>query len=1185
MKKSVTLLLVLFMCHFFSLHAEEYALNGSSKLIVEGTVGTIVVNSPGDINATNYYYPTDLGNGDLSKITKLIIKGEINSSDASKLTQDPLSKNNIAYLDLSQTSGAMISDVNGPWKTIVFPSGTDISSINFSNPWQATHFIVAGTPLKVYVRNNSTEYLNDEYVKNATSLYIYDLSTKNEINDENTQRLMDQGKSVNGVTPGVTYKDLTINASTENVAETINNFVSDEQKIDALTVTGNLSDLSVLNGVEAKSVDLSGLTNTDITGLKLPTTDGEIKLPFGVTYYNGKVTISGSTTMEQLKQALSVLKDNGKTFTSVPLPNGGTIENGKITGVATSEVANVIGALKDVVSITGVDFQSGSTFSNGILTVAAADDSTDGLKALADALKDLNITTVTLPDKSTWKSDKTLTVKTDDTAEQDAIKAKLTNAGFEVNEVIVSTVSGQYVTEARGVVTFTMPEGQNWNNVRDNLTQEEKDALKGATNLKLVGKFVNDPDFLNLKSSCTPASLDLTDAIIEQGTVSYTYYYLDLEDKNKRYPLTQEGDKWYYTNKDGNNVYVDDKDVRIYTASVSGGQKMPDEWKKTLTSISLPTNSNYNVVGADFCNGFTNLSEVIIPDNITVIGNNAFHSAQNLKNVTLPPHLIALCENAFYKTGLTEVSIPGSVEIISKMAFTECEQVTKLVFEESDPDHHMIVKYYGFFNLEKLRDIYIQTSALIDCENDAFDFRITWGQGDGKRDMCTLHFKADVADHYANLKHPLTKEIAKDAGKFHKWLESHYAFASNPGANGWWEFVNNGTIGDNEQDAVKGAKFLRTYSDYHYDRIVPQGVKAYIVTGLEGNANEGFKLKLKSLFVIPKRTGVILYGVANSKDENGEPILSMSLCEIANSVPLRRDYWNYLAGDDAEDMKNYLWPTCVTLDPEGYVEEPYSYYNLDKDGNVVTKESGEYDIQIKIRKVLKEATEPSHVKPYDQQTKYATPDGAMEGYDATSLNGFYRNFYMSRYGSTESGKKYKKANGDKIESNFVGFFRAKSSNIKPNMAYLRLEKEEYTDANGGEVIITPDRETFKYDGTSYDMESYQAEYSKEDGKPILPSKSGYWVKGGDPDTQWDIDTNWGDRTKITNKTSGAKFVAVRFSGEPEIIEEEDGTATMIIPASMIEQEEADVYYNLQGMKVANPQKGIYIKNGKKIVIK
>ena len=31
--------------------------------------------------------------------------------------------------------------------------------------------------------------------------------------------------------------------------------------------------------------------------------------------------------------------------------------------------------------------------------------------------------------------------------------------------------------------------------------------------------------------------------------------------------------------------------------------------------------------------------------------------------------------------------------------------------------------------------------------------------------------------------------------------------------------------------------------------------------------------------------------------------------------------------------------------------------------------------------------------------------------------------------------------------------------------------------------------------------------------------------------------------------------------------------------------EKDVYYNLQGVRVANPGKGIYIKNGKKVLVK
>ncbi len=88
--------------------------------------------------------------------------------------------------------------------------------------------------------------------------------------------------------------------------------------------------------------------------------------------------------------------------------------------------------------------------------------------------------------------------------------------------------------------------------------------------------------------------------------------------------------------------------------------------------------------------------------------------------------------------------------------------------------------------------------------------------------------------------------------------------------------------------------------------------------------------------------------------------------------------------------------------------------------------------------------------------------------------------------------------------------------------------------------------------------------------------------------KWENNDNWGDRTKVTGKPEGqgnAKFMAVTFYGEPEIIDNGDGTATMIVPSSMIQKEESGVYYNLQGVKVANPTKGIYIKNGKKIVLK
>jgi hypothetical protein len=751
---------------------------------------------------------------------------------------------------------------------------------------------------------------------------------------------------------------------------------------------------------------------------------------------------------------------------------------------------------------------------------------------------------------------------------------------------------GNYVSIVDGVTVVTTTSTGQLNNLSDN----EKTALQGATSLKLVGYFSEDPDFLKLRDcGCKPVNVDLTGAHIAQGTVTYTYYYLDEDNHNVRYKLSQDNNGWYYTNNNGQRVGVNDADVRIYSASVSGGLKMPDGWKESLVTLSLPTDPNYNVLGADFCNGFKKLTTVTIPDNVTVISDKAFYETTALVNVTLPSNLIAICKWAFYKSALTSFSIPGSVEIVEYMALTECEQITTLVFEESAEDHHMLVKEYGIFNLANLQDIYINTTAMVDCENNAFDFRITWGQGDTTRDMCTLHFKPEVAAHYANLSHPLTPAIAKDAARFHNWLIDHYKQAGQAKGNGWWEFISNGTI-EEEEDGVKGTKFLRTYSDYNYDRIVPAGVKAYIVTGLTKNTDNEYCLNLRQLFVIPKRTGVILYGVSNSKDENNNDILSMSLCEIANGTPLRRDYWYQLQGTDATTMKNYLWPTCVTFDPdpedpEGcFVEEPYVEYTLDANGNVVKDEDGDYQLEYKTRKVLKEATSASSVEPYKQKTGFVTPNGAMTGYDATVLNGFYRNFYMSRYKTTNSGKKYGQNGGDLTNNDFVGFFRAKKSTIKPGMAYLLLKSNEYEDAEGGEVVINPDTESpFVYQNQTYNMKSYQVEYNKNNGTPQLPSQSGYWIEGTDvnPAMQWDLVANWGDRSRATapNQPNGAKFVAVDFSGEPEIIENEDGTATMILPSNMIEDVETGDYYTLQGVRVTKPTKGVYIKNGKKVVIK
>jgi len=59
----------------------------------------------------------------------------------------------------------------------------------------------------------------------------------------------------------------------------------------------------------------------------------------------------------------------------------------------------------------------------------------------------------------------------------------------------------------------------------------------------------------------------------------------------------------------------------------------------------------------------------------------------------------------------------------------------------------------------------------------------------------------------------------------------------------------------------------------------------------------------------------------------------------------------------------------------------------------------------------------------------------------------------------------------------------------------------------------------------------------------------------------------------------------KFSGEPIFEELDNGVATLIVPSSMVETVDTEGYYTLQGVKVNNPSKGVYIKNGKKVVLK
>ena len=455
-------------------------------------------------------------------------------------------------------------------------------------------------------------------------------------------------------------------------------------------------------------------------------------------------------------------------------------------------------------------------------------------------------------------------------------------------------------------------------------------------------------------------------------------------------------------------VYLDLRD-----ATLDANQQLGN-LKDNLVELYLPTNANYTRVPDNFAQGAQYLETVHFPVNILEIGANAFDGCKNITELTLPSNVQRIEEAAFKGLSITEIVIPGTVKELGK-AFWECNELTKVTFaehlgEDRKSDVDMKIEEQAFGNDRDVWDVYVESLGKLTCDQHAFEFDVTNAQTQNAR-LATLHFPESKIAEYVNLNHTLDIETSKNPGLLQAWLNAHRNAA---GENGWFEFVNSGP--SNPEEKKTGEKFLKTFSDYNYARLVPDGVRAYIVNNVEKNEDGHYVLGLKRLLVIPARTGVILYGNITGTSLAMTPVTMSGKITIngeetdltTDAMALVRENWANLHGEDIA-YKNYLVPTSTAKGAGVYVEP----YETDETGKVT-----------------------------------------------------FRNFGMGRFSKTESGKKYY-ANEGGITSDYEGFFRLKKSTIGEGKAYLRLAANEYDDPKGGEALVQKDEDFNKeYIGNS-----------------------------------------------------------------------------------------------------------------------
>ena len=856
----------------------------------------------GNGNTTNF--DKNALNGNFTSIKDVKVKGPIPSG-----FEQQLFSNSGYYfsacerVDFSEASGDIHTNFHNNVKGIVLPSDKSFSYVSSGG----NYIVIANrgdseaNAVKVWAKNDSNnDWASDPVVLDADYIKAYTDSGESTYVTGDVITNLRSSKWVNGEGTVFETEDFTYPSSEfegMSLSQALETHLA-TKKIGKCTISGELSDLTVLYGVKVQTVDLSGVTNTDLGGLVLPNVTNkteDILLPQGVTYNSGEVTsTSGQGNADQLKAELLALKNADEEISSVTFPDASTYangvltaqtnttefleaaigggldvskvvfpdgavwENGELTFTSTSEadMNDIVGALQSAgfvlnsvvlssgttwtggtVTLSGSDdiatmkdkfdaagletegviFTNGTKFENGKLTTVAADETgiNGTLKTRAEGIREVfgenSIKSLLMSDHTEWNNG---TVTVADGVDHTDL---LNNAGFTVSNTDTYDFAGTYVTEKNGVITLTIPTGKTFSDIKGLLSSEENAKLKNAISLKIVGT-TGDFTGSGLKDKLGNGlkTLDLSETIIPE------------------------------------------------TMNLTGL-----ECRTGLTTLTLPSGGYFTKIPESFCNGFTSLSSVNIPSQVTTIGKAAFQDCTSLSNIDWGDdcHVETIEESAFQRANISgDFVMPNSVRFIEAQAFDQNNNMKSLTFSEYSNIERIGAS--AFAQSEdtsgKLGDVYIkvQPAREIECAHGAFDKYHAAAQTRVGTVTTRLHYPREYYEYYvgtykSTLYDPNLDYVDETTGeKKHAYgvitqdiINRSFAGA----ANGWQEFMSSGI-------PVGEGSLYRTYSE-SVSHLVPdeKRLQIYLVHDYRKTENLAYCVQMQEGDLIPANTGFIIH--------------------------------------------------------------------------------------------------------------------------------------------------------------------------------------------------------------------------------------------------------------------------------------------------------------------------------------
>ncbi len=134
----------------------------------------------------------------------------------------------------------------------------------------------------------------------------------------------------------------------------------------------------------------------------------------------------------------------------------------------------------------------------------------------------------------------------------------------------------------------------------------------------------------------------------------------------------------------------------------------------SLTAIIIPT--SVTSIGPWSFSGCSELASITIPSSVTSISDNAFRDCSSLSSITIPEGVTSISAGVFYGcTSLTSISLPKNAASIGDEAFKDCKNLVSI----SLPEKIEVIGRNTFMGCDKLASITIPEGA-ISIGNDAF---------------------------------------------------------------------------------------------------------------------------------------------------------------------------------------------------------------------------------------------------------------------------------------------------------------------------------------------------------------------------------------------------------------------------------------------------------------------------------